>query len=261
MKHAFSLVELSIVLVILGLLTGGILAGQSLIRAAQLRGVTTEFQRYQAGVQTFRDKYFALPGDMTNATSFWGSMTNCAAASPSGTGTQTCNGNGDSVMNTSAVSRTSEIFGFWQHLSNAGLIEGRFTGINGPASQADATIGTNVPASKLPNAGWTTQNFGTITSVGVYFDLTYNNIFTFGAKFPSFETAGAIIKPEEAWNIDIKMDDGKPTSGKIVTPRAAIVGACTVNGSGGMPANSADNAAYRLTNSNADCSLIFVQAF
>lgn len=58
-KRGFSLVELSIVLVILGLLTGGILAGQSLIRAAELRAVSTEYSRYATAVQSFRDKYFA----------------------------------------------------------------------------------------------------------------------------------------------------------------------------------------------------------
>ena len=72
-RSAFSLVELSIVLVILGLLTGGILSGQSLIRAAELRSVTTEYSRYTAATYSFRDKYFALPGDMSNAESFWGS--------------------------------------------------------------------------------------------------------------------------------------------------------------------------------------------
>ena len=67
---AFSLVELSIVLVILGLLVGGVLSGQSLIRAAELRSVTTEYSRYTTAISSFRDKYFALPGDMSNATSF-----------------------------------------------------------------------------------------------------------------------------------------------------------------------------------------------
>ena len=72
--QGFSLVELSIVLVILGLLTGGILAGQSLIRASELRAATAEYQRYATSIQSFRDKYMALPGDMTNATRFWGSV-------------------------------------------------------------------------------------------------------------------------------------------------------------------------------------------
>jgi prepilin-type N-terminal cleavage/methylation domain-containing protein len=61
MKAAFSLVELSIVLVILGLLTGGILTGQNLIRAAELRAVVTEFNRYQTAVRTFEDKYSPFP--------------------------------------------------------------------------------------------------------------------------------------------------------------------------------------------------------
>lgn len=71
MKHGFSLVELSIVLVILGLLTGGILAGQSLIRAAELRSVSTEQSRWVTAANSFRDKYFALPGDFRDATKFW----------------------------------------------------------------------------------------------------------------------------------------------------------------------------------------------
>jgi len=74
-SSGFSLVELSIVLVILGLLTGGILGGQALIRAAELRAVTTEYDRWVTATRTFQDKYFALPGDMTNATAFWGSAT------------------------------------------------------------------------------------------------------------------------------------------------------------------------------------------
>ena len=82
MKNGFSLVELSIVLVILGLLTGGILGGQALIRAAELRAATTESQRYLAAINSFRDKYFALPGDMAIATRFWGVSTACSGGQP-----------------------------------------------------------------------------------------------------------------------------------------------------------------------------------
>lgn len=94
MQKAFSLVELSIVLVILGLLTGGILAGQSLIRASELRAVVTEYERYIAASHTFRDKYMAIPGDMANATRFWGDdAALCADAGITNGTPGTCNGN------------------------------------------------------------------------------------------------------------------------------------------------------------------------
>ncbi|MFN7611184.1 MAG: type II secretion system protein, partial [bacterium] len=61
-RAGFSLIELAIVLVILGLLVGGIMSGQSLIRAAELRSVTSDLSRYESAVYTFRDKYSDLPG-------------------------------------------------------------------------------------------------------------------------------------------------------------------------------------------------------
>jgi prepilin-type N-terminal cleavage/methylation domain-containing protein len=70
-RHAFSLVELSIVLVILGLLAGGVISGQSLIRAAELQSISTDYARYMTAALTFQDKYFTIPGDMPNATKFW----------------------------------------------------------------------------------------------------------------------------------------------------------------------------------------------
>lgn len=71
-RQAFSLVELSIVLVILGLLVGGILAGQSLIKASELRKIGADFTRYESAINAFRDKYFFYPGDLPNATQLWG---------------------------------------------------------------------------------------------------------------------------------------------------------------------------------------------
>ena len=63
MRHqsAFTLVELSIVLIIVGLLVGGVLTGQALIRAAELRAITTEKDKYITTLYAFRDKYQALP--------------------------------------------------------------------------------------------------------------------------------------------------------------------------------------------------------
>lgn len=141
-RKAFSLVELSIVLVILGLLTGGILTGQSLIRASELRSVATEYQRYITATQTFRDKYFAIPGDMNNATRFWGRhstdgwcVTNSSAAVNAATGT--CDGTGDRLVNWGpAASQSGENFQYWRQLALAGMIEGSLQALHSPAVRA-----------------------------------------------------------------------------------------------------------------------------
>ncbi len=245
-NNAFSLVELSIVLVILGLLTGGILTGQSLIRAAELRSATTEMSKYLTVVHTFRDKYFALPGDMSNATKFWGSMTNCGAANPSGSGTQTCDGTGNGTLSgAAAAGQTAEVFTFWQHLANAGLIEGTYTGITGPSGTVNAVIGTNVPASKLPTAGWTASTYNPASDPN-NFAYNYGNSLTLGANNGALDTSGKILTPEEAWNIDTKIDDGRPGTGSVI---GIHITTCTT------AANNTDfNAPYRLNSTSKECA-------
>ena len=146
----FSLLELSIVLVIIGLIAGGIVAGSAMIRAAELRAVITEVNKFQTSVHTFKDKYLGIPADLKNATSFWGAAhaTPATCLSTVGTGTETCNGNGDGRVDRGLVlSNYSESFMFWQHLANAELIEGTYSGIAGPGNPGDAVDG-NVYKSK-----------------------------------------------------------------------------------------------------------------
>jgi len=214
MQHnkAFSLLELSIVLVIIGLIAGGIVAGASMIRAAELRSVITEFNQYQTAVNTFRDKYLGLPGDLRNAEAFWGSMTNCGAASPSGTGTQTCNGDGDGQLLPPATgSQTGEYFTFWQQLANAGLIAGTYTAIAGSVSHLDHILDENAPASKLGGAGWGIK-FATSSDAN-WFDGKTGNTYRFGARFTGDgELKSAITTATETWNVDKKIDDGMPAT-------------------------------------------------
>src|ERR1700735_2843794 len=65
-KSGFTLIELSIVLVIIGLIVGGILTGQSLIDAAAQREQIAQIEKYNTAVRTFQGKYGYLPGDIPN---------------------------------------------------------------------------------------------------------------------------------------------------------------------------------------------------
>ena len=242
-RDAFTLVELSIVLVILGLLVGGVLTGQSLIRAAELRAVTREEMNYATAAQTFRDKYFAIPGDMPNATSFWGSST--------------VNGNGDGVISASSAGASAEIFQFWNQLALAGLIEGSYTGITGSGGPYHTIIGTNVPKSHMSNGGWFayTQSGSYYAGDGNLYAADYGSYLEFGANYPNSNPNNPLLKPEEAWNIDTKIDDGKPGTGKVI----AIYwnNACGTGGSG--PSDTAS--VYNLSNTSAQCALYFTHQF
>lgn len=254
-RNGFSLVELSIVLVILGLLAGGVMTGQSLIRAAELRSVSTEFQRYQAAVMTFRDKYMSLPGDMRGATKFWGfqgggaapsCVSNFGIATTSDRGV--CDGNGDGTLaSAAAASAAGEIFQAWRHLAAAGLIEGSYSGTSGASEVFDHDHGINSPTSRISNAGWGLSYYNNIFAALPYiFLVDYRNNLTIGTSSIAWSDGG-FLKPDEAWNIDVKTDDGKPARGNIHSRVD-----CTDTTS-----NSAFNADYNLSNSAKVCALFF----
>ncbi len=247
-KHAFSLVELSIVLVILGLLAGGVLSGQSLIHAAELRAVSTEYARYTSAIFAFREKYMALPGDMPNATLFWGKDdTNCTGDTGTAATPGTCNGNGDSIMGTTNAANTNaEIFRGWQHLARAGLIEGTYTGQSGPTTPSEWGVpGVNTPKSRFPNTGWNLWYGGNYPGDDHSYKFDYGNMLRFGP--------GQVLTPTELWNIDKKMDDGKPATGKIM---AGYWATCTNSKS-----NSDYAGDYALSTNTPECTFTVVNAF
>jgi hypothetical protein len=259
---AFSLIELAIVLVILGLLVGGILTGQSLIRAAELRSVTTEYDRYVNATKIFRDKYLALPGDMPDATQFWGFQGTVAApgcVSNSGAAVSTsgtCDGNDNGILeHGTAANVTSQQFQFWRQLASAGLIEGRYNGIAGPGIDSiTANAGINSPTSKMPGSTWAVRYIpGVYAGDLAAFSYEYGNFLVFGGERPTEWPAHPNLKPEEAWNIDTKLDDGLPASGKIVGFHWTV---CTT-----AVSNTDFSARYNLTNNNLVCILKFPKAF
>lgn len=251
-RSGFSLVELSIVLVILGLLVGGILGGQSLIKAAELRSVNTEYDRWQTAVYTFRSKYFGMPGDLNNAERFWGTASTCPPTAGTVVDDGTCNGDGDGIIGShNDATEIYEQFTFWQHLQLSGLVSGQYSGSVGTASVYHAEIGVNVPPSKFGSAGWTARHREEIDwSDPWWFQGDYGNAYVFGNQTTTI-THGPALTPAEAWNIDTKSDDGKPGQGKIVVRHWDT---CT------DAANNADlESDYLLQLESVECSLNFMQ--
>ena len=124
-KKGFTLVELSIVLVVIGLLIGGILTAQSMISTSKITAVVAQIQQFDAGVMSFKTKYNYLPGD---APGFGG------------------DGNGN-ITTTGYGSRThiflGEIANFWYNFDSSQF--------SNPISNPPIYIGSNknVPISKL----------------------------------------------------------------------------------------------------------------
>jgi prepilin-type N-terminal cleavage/methylation domain-containing protein len=193
-SRAFSLVEMSIVIAIIGLLVGGIMGGRNLIQAAQLRSVMTDANHYLSAAKQFRTQYNYLPGDMLTATSYW-------------SGVVTGNGDGDGTIT------GDERYRFWQVLNLAGYVEDAYTGAD--AGTPDFKLGTNVPASRINNAGFSFYYENFVGSDETY-NLNIGNLLSFGEEQTAGPPISAALIPNDAFNIDSKMDDGNPGSGNWI---------------------------------------------
>lgn len=262
-RNAFSLIELSVVLVILGLLTGGILAGQSLVAAAKLRSVTTELAAFQTATHSFEDKYFGLPGDLMDATAYWGAAhaTLATCFTTVGTAPETCNGNGDGIIvhDAGAADTRSEGYMFWQHLSNAGMIEGAFNGMSGDGGGEDNVELVNVPKSKYRGGGWNIDDGNPTAGDSERYALNYGkHVLEFGGKQNNGDNDLALLTPEEAWEIDSKIDDGRPGLGKVIA--RFWDDECAIANAAPFDETNLD-ADYKVQDETEQCSLIFLEPF
>ena len=213
-QQGFSLIEMSVVLAVVGLLLGGILVGKDIARGAQVTATYGEATSLQNALSTFMEIYGSIPGDMIDATNQWGS-TGASCETTESTTFATCDGNGDGRIYAGEAGTFYEVFAAFKHLSNAELIQGRYTGVSSPASTADsdnAVIGTNIPASKLSGGGfyfmWPGGGAG-------YFSTPLYHILHLGAQVGTSPPRAGLLSPEEALKLDTKYDDGKPGMGNI----------------------------------------------
>ncbi len=254
-KTGFTIVELSITLVIIGLLVGGVMTGRNLIRASEVRSISDELNRHVSAINLFQQKYTMLPGDFSKATRLWGSSPNCPATNAQATsdGT-TCDGNGNGMINANSGTGNNEYWRSWQHMSNAGLTEGSFSGVVGPGDTLNhAVIGWNVPESNIGSVGWS-MIFQQTSGSTNRFQLPYwGNILILGGETDAGTSYGAFLSPAELYSLDQKIDDGRPADGSVI---ARWWDECTDAAS-----NTDLDANYLLTEDDEVCSVMFRNFF
>lgn len=184
-QTGFTLIEIAIVLVIIGLLLGGILKGQELITGAKVRNLISQVDGVKAAFFGFQDRYRAYPGDYTQA------VTNIAGVVANGNG----NGNGR-IVDTNGSGFQEDVL-VWDHLSHAGFITGTYTAAPGPAN----------PAANPPTNPSNPYN--------VIIQLAYDNVYAdTGAPVARHNVkTGNQIPVEIIAEVDRKVDDGNANTG------------------------------------------------
>lgn len=263
-KTAFTLLEMAIVILIIALIAAGVVSGKSLVKGAEIREMMGEYDRHVKAIQEFQDKYNQLPGDMTNATSFWGADT-CPTSAASSPKIATCNGSGDGKIGTSTSvgvvaagsgGTSEEWFRAWQHLANAGLVPGKYSGTQGSGGAVQTVTGTNIPASKMGNGGWLLMIYYNTTGAdNAAWGDSYGHILQFGASdSTNSRNTSPAMSPSDALSLDAKLDDGKPGTGKIRAWRTAVHTNCTTE-------TTQTGSTYKTSYNRLACAPFFIMGF
>ena len=206
-QTGFTLIEIAIVMVIIGLLLGGVLKGQELITSAGIRNLISQLDGVKAAYFGFLDRFRYPPGDYSMATTY------VAGTTTNGNG----NGQIQSVLSGGTV---DEHIAVWEHLSRAGFINRAFT---------------YAPAPETPGSAPKTSYSG-------YAQLIYDNVYGAGggSMRHNFKT-GNLVSSLILAEIDRKIDDGNPVGGVFqfstynggaggIAPTATGAGGCYTAG-------------------------------
>lgn len=216
MKHkqsGFTLVEIAIVLVIVGLILGGVLKGQEMISNAKVRNIIDQTTAIQTAVYAFQDRYRALPGDFSSA-----------AASIQGVTGGANGGNGDG---NGFINSNNDRGLFWLHLASAGFITGNFDG---------AAARNNLACS---------QSTCSRNSFGGAMMFSYGSGASGSAGNAHELRIGRSIPVNVLSEVDRKIDDGAPESGSFQTDQSVGINNCRVAGGNG--------GTYNIASGSQDC--------
>lgn len=178
-QKGFTLVEIAIVLVIIGLLLGGILKGQEMIVQAKIKNAMADFSGISAAYHGYQDRYRKIPGDDDGAAGRWSTPTTATSG----------DGNGVVAGLYNSTTATDESRLWWDHLRRAGFVAG-----NGSGQPSNAFAGM---------IGVQTGNGNSVTPGTVM------------NGFSSLIVCSANIPDKVAIAIDTSMDDGVSSTGGV----------------------------------------------
>ncbi|HTT08330.1 MAG TPA: prepilin-type N-terminal cleavage/methylation domain-containing protein [Gammaproteobacteria bacterium] len=200
-QRGFTLVEIAIVLVIIGLLLGGILKGQELITSARVRNIADQNSGVQAAYYGFIDRYRQVPGDMTGSGA--NSVCNVVSANAAGCsgGTTTIAGDANGQLKPNDWGEGSAL---WAHLSAANFIQGAYVG-----GATDAT-------------SYSQDNVAPKNAFNGYIMLTQSADYVGGTPTTRLlMVVGHLIPANVMSELDRKIDDGLPLTGVLrATPNS-----------------------------------------
>lgn len=218
-QSGFTLIEIAIVLVIIGLLLSGVLKGQELINSAKVKNIAADFKNIPVFIYGYQDKFRALPGDDATIGTGNTHVTGASPCSPAAVG-KCAVGNGiiDGAWNTHAI--TDESYLFWQHVRLTGLAPG-VTVIPGTPAIGDGYFPTNAVGGEI----------------GIQSNVNFTTIATNAAGVAGTGMTGTYVICSQGIlgkfvrQLDITLDDGNTDSGSMRTLDPAAAGkSITVGG-------------------------------
>ncbi len=204
-QSGFTLIEIAIVLVIIGLLLGGVLKGQELINSAKVKNLATDFRNIPILIYGYQDKFRALPGD-DGAASTHVSGTN-ASTPASSLGNGMIDGLWDSIT------KTDESYLFWQHVRLAGLTTGTTT-IPGTPAHGDGYLPLNANGGEI---GIQSNNASFVT-------ITKNSAGSNSAMTGTYIICSKGILGKFVKQLDVTLDDGNTDTGSMRTADPVTAG-------------------------------------
>ena len=203
-QDGFTLVEISIVMIIIGLLIGGTFGGMKLIENMQVNKTVQDLKAVESAALTFKDTYGRLPGDITNPAT---RLPNCTSApcSTAGNGNRVIGGAGTAWNPTTA---TDENFTFWHHLQAADSLA------FGTKNTLDMNFGEGQPSSPIDGGYRVADYDGVLTVCG----RRWRGAMAMITSEPSGNATGvpARLSCSSLRGVDSKIDDGMALEGSFV---------------------------------------------